>query len=271
VAISEAASGSFFPSLWRLGGYGYLAVAGDSRAGDSRAGDAGGDQGFGQPQRGEPLEERAEHDLKLHAREGSAQAVVRTVAEGQVGVVFSRQVQPVGIGEHGRVAVGDDGLEEHRVTSRDGDCADLDIGVRVAELAEPGARRDEPDQFLDGVGDQRGVPQEEVLLVRVEQEQDRTEVDGAGRGRVAREEQTHREVDDVVRGEVALPLGGDEVADHVLGGRGPLQVDQTLHVLGQAQERPGGALRVVDVVKVGSPGGERRPVARGTPSSSQIT
>jgi hypothetical protein len=90
----------------------------------------------------------------LEAGETGAEAVARALAEGQMRVRAAGDVEPVGVGEDGRIAVGGRVQQQDRLTGFDGDLADRDIGVGVAELPEPGAHRDEPEEFLDRVGDQ---------------------------------------------------------------------------------------------------------------------
>jgi hypothetical protein len=60
-----------------------------------------------------PGEEGGERDLGFRFGEGRAEASVDAVAEGEVALGVSVEVELVGIGEAGRVAVGSAGGDEH--------------------------------------------------------------------------------------------------------------------------------------------------------------
>src|SRR5207248_10656872 len=62
--------------------------------------------GRGQRELRQPLHERVDGDLALHARERGAEAEVDAPAEGDVAVVGARDVETVGVGKLCGVAVG---------------------------------------------------------------------------------------------------------------------------------------------------------------------
>src|SRR5688572_19149352 len=64
------------------------------------------DRAVNQLKTGEPLENGAEGKLTLQAPQGRSDAVMASVAEGDVLVARSGNVEPVGVGELLRVAVG---------------------------------------------------------------------------------------------------------------------------------------------------------------------
>src|SRR5207245_628318 len=84
----------------------------------------------------EPLQQCRERNLDLDARELRAEAKVDAVAERQRPDVLARQVQPVRIGKHRRIAIGRSEYGDNRVALADPLSAELDVleGAAAAEL-----------------------------------------------------------------------------------------------------------------------------------------
>ena len=83
-----------------------------------------------------PRQEPADGDAALEPRHVEAGADVGARAEGQVAVGLARDVEPVGIGELGGVAVGGADADGDEGAGRHGDAADLDVARRGHAVAE---------------------------------------------------------------------------------------------------------------------------------------
>src|SRR6185437_16033599 len=121
-------------------------------------GDAGGDVGRGAGgQAGQAGEQGAQRDFAVHSGKGGAQAEVASGGEAEVRVGVAADVEPVGVGEGGGVAVGGGQEQQVRLPGRAGDA--VDVGVSPWSCPGEGGRGDQSQHFLH-----RGGPAPWVFL-----------------------------------------------------------------------------------------------------------
>src|SRR6266851_8993129 len=81
------------------------------------------------------MKERAEDTLELDARQRSADAVVRSVAQRQVRFLRTFDLEVLRVRKDRGVQVGVLQVEQHQVTGGDSDATKLDIGVCITRQA----------------------------------------------------------------------------------------------------------------------------------------
>ena len=145
---------------------------------------------------------------------------MRGLPEGQVRVGLAGDVQPVGLVEHGRVAVGRaDGQRDEQagrqraVGQRDG---------RRAEAVVQLQRALEAQQFLHRAAQQFGLLLQALQLVGVAQQRVQAVADQVGGGLVAGVEQEDAVVQQLVLAELTLVVAAQQPGQHVgVGVAGP--------------------------------------------------
>lgn len=132
---------------------------------------------MGQGQVGQAVEQRGQGHFGFQAGQVGAQAVVRAVAEGQVGLVGAGGVEGVGgVRMHGGVPAGGGEADDDRVAPGDGDSlAQVDVLDRVAH-GEEHDRAVVAQGFLDDVVPVDGLRPEPVQVFGVGEQR----VQGAG-------------------------------------------------------------------------------------------
>jgi hypothetical protein len=176
--------------------------------------------------------QRGERDLGLHAGQRPAETGVDARSEGQVAFVGAVDIEPVGVGEPGRVAVGGRDPGDDVLAAADAVAAD----VEVAHRYPPGELEwGVVAQCLvhDGGAQSRVGPQRGPLVGVAEEGQGAVadEVDGVF---VPGDEQESQGGVDFVGGEsFAVVLGGEESGDEVVAGVAATAIDQQGEVVGQ--------------------------------------
>ena len=158
---------------------------------------------------------------------------MRTEAEGDVLAGVAEDVEAVGVGELRGIAVGGAEADAHHRPLGDLHAADLDVGDGAAHDEQE--RRLVADALLDGLRKEGPVVVDGIELVGVgEEAEEQIAARPIGRLRARRQEQA-QEGENLLVGELmAVDLGADQVADEVVLGLPPAQVDNALEVVAQA-------------------------------------
>ena len=117
----------------------------------------------GEPHVGQPADHRPDRDPCLEPGQPGAEAEVRTVAECQVAVSGTADVEPVGVVEGGRIAVRRPEHDPHRLPGWQPHTVDLDLDR--GDLHVPLERALELQDLLDGARDQPRIGRQPGELV----------------------------------------------------------------------------------------------------------
>jgi hypothetical protein len=148
--------------------------------------------------------------MQFDAGEAGADTESGTVSKGQVRIRGAGDVETIGIGERGGVAVSDNTVQQHRVSSADGHTGQLDVVFGVAgQAATAGSRH--PQDLFNRALDQVGIPPEGVVLAGVGEQQQGAVVDARHGGFVAGEQQRGGQPGDALVAETEVGLRGDQI------------------------------------------------------------
>ena len=154
--------------------------------------------------------------LQLQARERGAEAEVPSARAERLVLGFAAQVEAVGVLVARLVAVGGDVPHHHLLALLD--LLAVQLGVARRRAAEVRERREHPQRLLDRVGHQRGVLQQQPLLLGVFHQRAHAAAVGRLRRVVARRHQQEEAHHDLVLLELlAVDLRMHEHARQVLG------------------------------------------------------
>lgn len=205
-------------------------------------------------QAGQAGEQAAQRLLQFHAGELRAEAVVHPGAEADVGHLRPGHVEPVGVGDQQRVAVGHTHDRHDGGAGRDQHAAQVDpLRGHPGQPATGRPELGEAHQLLDGLRDGvRTLAQARPLLgelMQVHQEQG----DLVGGGLVAGDQDADAEADQFLLGEPVVRVAGvDQRGHQVVGGVPPFGLDQGGEVRREPAERRRGLGRVaVEVAEHG--------------------
>jgi predicted RNA polymerase sigma factor len=191
-------------------------------------------------------EHGTEGGLCLHPGQGSPEAVMKAVAEGEVTGRVPAEVQPVRVGEPAGIAVGGADRRENPLARRDRHAADGHVlrGEPVGRVVH-GVR--EPEQLLDGRREQRRVRAQPGQLFRVGQQCQGAVADQVDRGAEAAHDDlegqgTRLGAGQAVPGAVLADVvaGKGERREQVILGMGALGGDQLREVGGQLPRHAAG-------------------------------
>ena len=156
---------------------------------------------------GQAVEDRVQHDARLHPREVHAEAAVGAEGEGHVGLLRAPDVEGIGILVARLVAVGRSEVDVQDRAGRNQRTVDLDVAGGGAHDAHQRALPAQP--LLDRLGHQAAVGAQRVELVAVG-EQAEEQVAGGPVGRLrAGGRQQAQEGDQDERGRKPSPPGED--------------------------------------------------------------
>ena len=177
---------------------------------------------------GESVEETAEGEATLEAGQRRAEAEVDAVAESQVTIPSSGQVELVGSVDVVGVTVGGGQVDDDLGAGRDGGVTDLERLGGPAE-GRVGDGRVVADELLDGAGPDVRVGPEPAELVGVGEQRHHGVADEAGGGVVTGDDELEDGGAQLLLGEPVVAVAGvDEGADQGVVGLVSLLVDQLL-------------------------------------------
>ena len=150
-------------------------------------------------------------------------------AEGQMAVVGSADVQTIGIGESGRIAIGRAQATQHDLAGRDGLAIDFD---RLAgQAAGPLHGAVVAKQFVDGGFDQFRLADKQFPLIAVAEQRQHSVTDEVRGCFVAGGQQQHAVGEDLVAVQaVRFLFGFQQPRQHGISGRGSQAHDHLLEI-----------------------------------------
>ena len=135
--------------------------------------------------------------------------------ERHVGALGAREVDLLGVGDPGRVAVGGTEVAEDGLAGVHGDTADVDVGGGGPVQRARG--RVDPQQLLHGTGNERGIGHQLGPRLGVACEVGEPEGERVGHGIEPRHHEQVRDVEQLFdRQPVTRPALGDELAEDVV-------------------------------------------------------
>jgi hypothetical protein len=153
---------------------------------------------------GKAGEQGRERDLALEASQRGAQAEVEAVPEREVRVRRAREVEAVGVGEHGGIAVRRTDGDHHLVAARKAPSRDLHVLERPPRGPLHGAV--EAQQLLDGALQQGGLAAQALQLAGMAQQREQAVPQQVAGGLVAGREEQDGGGQDLVVGEAVVAL-----------------------------------------------------------------
>lgn len=191
------------------------------------------DRRSGQLEMAEAGQQRGERHLAFQPGQRRAEAVVDAAAEGHMAVGVTGDVEAARIGEGRRVTVRRSEHQHDLIAGPDPPTGQVEVlgGNPLGDLD----RAVEPEQLVDGTGDQLGRAPQQLKLARSAQQGEDAVADEVHSRLVPGDQEKHREVDDLRRRDaITVSLHGEQAGQQVVARRPAPVGEQVIQVSGQS-------------------------------------